>query len=130
MKKKLERQPKELSRELSSRRILRKDASQQRTQDRSATHNLTAAQANDQLKHTLSELVIERERLLDIGKENEAQLHNVHEKIGELSGSLTKNTDLLVESKVKSEVNSFKLSMIAQEIQELEVQFRLGEEEL
>jgi len=68
--------------------------------------------------------------LVNIGKENETQLHDVHEKIGELSGSLTKNTDLLVESKVKSEVNSFKLSMIAQEIQELEVQFRLGEEEL
>src|SRR5207253_10045367 len=62
--------------------------------------------------------------------ENETQLHNVHEKIGELSGSLTKNTDLLVESKVKSEVNSFKLSMMAQEVQELEVQLRLGEEEL
>ncbi len=54
----------------------------------------------------------------------------MHEKIGELSGSLTKNTDMLVESKVKSEVNRFKLSMIAQEIQELEVQLRLGEEEL
>src|SRR6266567_2607422 len=58
------------------------------------------------------------------------QLNRVHEKIGELSGSLTKNTDLLVESKVKSEVNSFKLSMITQEIQDLEVQLRLGEEEL
>ena len=201
-KKKLEQQLKDLHRELTWRRILRKEASQKRIQDRIASHNRkveeakeefesaerehlklsgeldrlskeletireehlklehgrgfrsgalewiqrttslvqtlqgftpqtdTAAQANDQLKHTLSELVIERERLLDIGKENEAQLHNVHEKIGELSGSLTKNTDLLVESKVKSEVNSFKLSMIAQEIQELEVQLRLGEEEL
>ncbi len=201
-KKKLEQQLKDLQRELSWRRILRKEASQKRIQDRIASHNRkveeakeefesaekehlklsaeldrlakeletireehlklehgrgfrsgalewiqrttslvqtlqgftlqtdTAAQANDQLKHTLSELTIERERLLDLGKENETQLHNVHEKIGELSGSLTKNTDLLVESKVKSEVNSFKLSMIAQEIQELEVQLRLGEEEL
>ncbi len=201
-KKKLEQQLKDLQRELSWRRILRKEASQKRIQDRIASHNRkveeakeefesaekehlklsaeldrlakeletireehlklehgrgfrsgalewiqrttslvqtlqgftpqadTAAQANDQLKHTLSELVIERERLLELGKENETQLHNVHEKIGELSGSLTKNTDLLVESKVKSEVNSFKLSMIAQEIQELEVQLRLGEEEL
>jgi len=201
-KKKLEQQLKDLQRELTWRRILRKEASQKRIQDRIASHNRkveeakeefesaekehlklsaeldrlakeletireehlklehgrgfrsgalewiqrttslvqtlqgftlqtdTAAQANDQLKHTLSELTIERERLLDLGKENETQLHNVHEKIGELSGSLTKNTDLLVESKVKSEVNSFKLSMIAQEIQELEVQLRLGEEEL
>ena len=201
-KKKLEQQLKDFQRELSWRRILRKEASQKRIQDRIASHRRkveeakeefesaekehlklsaeldrltkeletvreehlklehgrgfrsgalewiqrttslvqtlqgftpqtdTAAQANDQLKHTLSELVIERERLLDLGKENEAQLHNVHEKIGELSGGLTKSTDLLVESKVKSEVNSFKLSMIAQEIQELEVQFRLGEEEL
>jgi len=201
-KKKLEQQLKDLHRELSWRRILRREASQKRIQDRIASHNRkveeskeefesaekehlklsaeldrlakaletireehlklehgrgfrsgalewiqrttslvqtlqgftpqtdAAAQANDQLEHTLSELAIERERLLDLGKENETQLHNVHEKIGELSGSLTKNTDLLVESKVKSEVNSFKLSMIAQEIQELEVQLRLGEEEL
>jgi structural maintenance of chromosomes protein 5 len=41
-----------------------------------------------------------------------------------------KTTDLFVESKVKSEVNNFKLSMLAQEIQELEVQLKLGEEEL
>src|SRR2546429_1476884 len=201
-KKKLEQQLKDLQRELTWRRILRKEASQKRIQDRIASHNRkveeakeefesaekehlklsaeldrltkeletireehlklehgrgfrsgalewiqrttslvqtlqgftpqtdTGAQANDQLKHTLSELDIERERLLDLGKENETQLHNVREKIGELSGGLTKSTDLLVESKVKSEVNSFKLSMIAQEIQELEVQFRLGEEEL
>src|SRR5437867_13076679 len=189
-KKKLEQQLKDLQRELTWRRIMRQEASQQRIQDRSAAHNRkveeakeafesaekehlklsgeldrlskeletireehlklehgrgfrsgalewiqrttslvqtlqgftpqteTAAQANDQLEHTLSEFAIERERLLDLGKENETPLHNVPEKLGELSGSLTKNTDLVVESEVKSEVNSLKLSMIAQEIQE------------
>jgi structural maintenance of chromosomes protein 5 len=201
-KKKLEQQLKDLQRELTWRRILRKEASQKRIQDRIASHQRktedakeelesaekehlklsaeldtlgkeieaireeqlklehgrgfrsgalewiqrttsliqtlqgstpsanTPTPANDQLGQTLSELVVEQSRLLDLGKENEAQLSRVHERIGELSGRLTKSTDMLVESKVKSEVNGFKLSMIAQEIQELEVQLRLGEEEL
>src|SRR5439155_14488540 len=69
-------------------------------------------------------------RVVEMRRQNEDQSTQVREKIGQLSGNVTKNTDLLVESKVRSEVNNFKLSMMAQEVQELEVQLRLGEEEL
>lgn len=193
-KKKLEQQLKDLQRELSWRRILRKEASQKRTEDRIASfnrkmedareesvsatkehsklsaelgrlarelegireeqlklehdrgfrsatiewiqrtttliHDVTASSSTDQLGQTLSDLALEQQKILEAGKLNEAQSAEVREKIGRLSGNLTENTDLLVESKVKSEVNNFKLSMLAQEIQELEVQLRLGEEEL
>src|SRR5213593_1335239 len=88
------------------------------------------AESNDQLRQTLSELNEEQDKLTNTAELDEAEFSRVRSKISELSGSLTKSTDLLVESKVKSEVNSFKLSMMAQEIQELEVQFKLGEEEL
>src|SRR6267143_250887 len=88
------------------------------------------AQQNDQLRQTLSELNQEQEKISDTAKLDEAEFSRVRSKIAELSGSLTKSTDLLVESKVRSEVNGFKLSMMAQEVQELEVQLRLGEEEL
>jgi chromosome segregation protein len=88
------------------------------------------AENNDLLRQTLFELNQEKEKLSNTAELDEAEFSRVRSKIGELSGSLTKSTDLLVESKVKSEVNSFKLSMMAQEVQELEVQLRLGEEEL
>src|SRR5207249_5740975 len=85
------------------------------------------AENNDLLRQTLFELNQEQEKLSNTAELDEAEFSKVRSKIGELSGSLAKSTDLLVESKVKSEVNSFKLSMMAQEVQELEVQLRLGE---
>lgn len=85
---------------------------------------------NDQLRLTLSELNQEQERISSTAQLDEVEFSRVRTKISELSGSLAKSTDLLVESKVKSEVNSFKLSMMAQEVRELEVQLKLGEEEL
>ncbi len=193
-KKKLEQQLRDLQRELSWRRILRKEASQKRLEDRITSFNrkmsdakeefesankehaklsaeldglareldtirgeqlklehgrgygsgalewiqrtatliqtIKNTQSNNQLKQTLSDLELERQKIEDTHKQSEAQYSEVRIKVGELSRYLTKNTDLLVESKVKSEVNNFKLSMLAQEIQELEVQRRLGEEEL
>lgn len=193
-KKKLEQQLKDLQRELSWRRILRKEASQKRLEDRVSSFNrkmedareesasatkehtklsaelgrlakeldnireqqlklehdrgfrsatiewiqrtttliqtITTSTPTDQLGPTLSDLAAEQQKILESGRLNEAQSAEVREKIGQLSGNLTENTDLLVESKVKSEVNNFKLSMLAQEIQELEVQLRLAEEEL
>jgi structural maintenance of chromosomes protein 5 len=193
-KKKLEQQLKDLQRELSWRRILRKEASQKRLEDRIASFNrkmedakeesesatkehakisieldrlgkeldtireeqlklehgrgfrsatlewiqrttkliesISPSTGSDQLRQTLSDLTAEQQKILDAGKLSDAQSSEVRDKIGDLSGNLTKNTDLLVESKVKSEVNNFKLSMLAQEIQELEVQLRLGAEEL
>ncbi|MBO0887652.1 AAA family ATPase [Candidatus Bathyarchaeota archaeon] len=92
--------------------------------------SVASSQENDQLKQTLSDLEREQENISEIGKQSDAQISEVREKISQLSGTLTKRTDLLVESKVKSEVNNFKLSILAQEIQELEVQLRLGDEEL
>jgi structural maintenance of chromosomes protein 5 len=194
MKKKLEQQLKDLQRELTWRRILRKEASQKRLEDRIASYNrkmedareesesatkehaklsaelgrlakeldnfreeqlkiehgrgfrtaalewiqrtthliqtITTSTGSDQLKQTLTDLVVEQQKIQETGKLGETQSAGVREKIGELTGNLTENTDLLVESKVKSEVNNFKLSMLAQEIQELEVQLRLGNEEL
>jgi structural maintenance of chromosomes protein 5 len=91
---------------------------------------ITTSAASDQLKQTLTDLTVEQQKIQETGKLDETESAGVREKIGELSGNLTENTDLLVESKVKSEVNNFKLSMLAQEIQELEVQLRLGNEEL
>ena len=95
-----------------------------------STQSVKSTQGNDQLQQTLSELTVVQQKLADREKEGEASLAEIREKIGELSGILIKNTDLTVESKVKSEVNNFKRSMLAQEIQELEVQLKLGEEEL
>ena len=88
------------------------------------------ARENDPLRQSLSDLALEQERIVEMRRQNEDQSTQVREKIGQLSSNVTKNTDLLVESKVRSEVNNFKLSMMAQEVQELEVQLRLGEEEL
>src|SRR6266516_4283229 len=184
-KKKLEQQLKDLQRELTWRRILRKESSQKRLQDRisslqtrseDAKEELDSAQKehlklsgeldrfreehlklehsrgfrsgslewiarfrdlvtpgaeqNDQLRQTLVELNQEHEKIATTAQLEEKEYARVRSGIAELSGHLTKSTDLLVESKVKSEVNSFKLSMMAQEVQELEVQLRLGEEEL
>src|SRR5207253_10105537 len=89
-----------------------------------------AAEQNDQLRQTLSDLNQELEKISRTAQLDETEYTRVRSKIAELSGHLAESTDLLVGSKVKSEVNSFKLSMMAQEVQELEVQLRLGEEEL
>ncbi len=201
-KKKLEQQLKDLQRELTWRRILRKEASQKRLEERITSYNrkmddareefesanrehaklsaelgrlakeldtmrseqlrlehsrgfrsgalewiqrtaslIQAIQiaskqtpnsvgADDQLTQTLSELAMVQQKLVDKEKTSDAELAEIREKIGDLSGNLVENTDLSVESKVKSEVNNFKRSMLAQEIQELEVQLKLGEEEL
>ena len=88
------------------------------------------AEQNDQLRQTLSELDQEQEKISNTAQLDEIEFSRVRSKIADLSGSIAKSTDLLVESKVKSEVNNFKLSMMAQDIRELEVQLKLGEEEL
>ncbi len=88
------------------------------------------AQESDQLKRTLSEILLEQEKMSELEKAEDAEFSNVRAKISELSGELSKNMDLLIDSRVKAGVNSFKLTMMTQEVQELEVQIRLGEEEL
>ena len=199
-KKKLELQLKDLQRELAWRRVLRKEASQKRLEERIASYNRKmddakeesdsaekehaklssevellareldgvreeqlkiehgrgfrsgalewiqratsliqtvqnslprpVAQEGDHLTETLSDLATIQQKIADRGREGETELAKVRERIAQLSGLVLKNSDHLVESKVRSEVNDFKRSMLAQEIQELEVQLKLGEEEL
>ena len=50
--------------------------------------------------------------------------------LDETVGRVSTETDLLVRSRVKSEVSKFKLSLIEEETKELETQLRLGNEEL
>ena len=50
--------------------------------------------------------------------------------LDETVGKVSTETDLLVRSRVKSEVSKFKLSLIEEETKELETQLRLGNEEL
>src|SRR6266566_2160864 len=119
-KKKLEQQLKDLQRELTWRRILRKETSQKRLQDRISSLQRKSEDAKEELDSAQKEHLKLSSELDRISQELET-FREEH---------LTKSTDLLVESKVKSEVNSFKLSMMAQEVRELEVQLRLGEEEL
>jgi chromosome segregation protein len=98
------------------------------TMGNNATEVLT--NGSDELKRTMSEVLQERERISNLATAEDTELGRIREKINELSGDLTKNMEQLVESKVKSEVNSFKLSMMTQEVQELQVQLRLGAEEI
>src|SRR6266704_2107215 len=63
------------------------------------------AEQNDKLRQTLEELNQEHEKLSNTAILDETEYTRVRSKITELSGHLTKSTDLLVESKVKSEVN-------------------------
>src|SRR5712692_7476580 len=88
------------------------------------------ANGTDELKRTMSEILQERERISDLAIAEDAEFGTIREKIAELSGDVTKSIERLVESKVKSEVNSFKISMMTQEVQELQVQLRLGSEEI
>src|SRR5437867_4114609 len=55
---------------------------------------------------------------------------NAKKTLDEMVGRLNAGTDLLVSSRVKNEVSKFKLSLIEEEIKELETQMRLGNEEL
>jgi structural maintenance of chromosomes protein 5 len=85
---------------------------------------------NERLVESLSEVEQEQTRIENSSKQTDTDYGRIREQIGQISAELAKNTDLFVETRVRSEVNNFKLSMLAQEIQELEVQLKLGEEEL
>ena len=91
---------------------------------------IQTATTNDQVRQALSDLETEHGRITNVGAENESQSTRIREQLAELSEDFMDKTELLIESKVKSEVSNFKLSMMAQEIQELEIQLKLGEEEL
>ncbi len=88
------------------------------------------ANGSDDLKRTISEILQERERISNLSTVEDAEYSRIRERIGALSSDATQSMERLVESKVKSEVSSFKLSMMTQEVQELQVQLRLGAEEI
>ena len=87
-------------------------------------------QETDLLKKRLAEVGEEHDRITSVGATENEETSRVRESLDKLSTELTNNIDLIVQSRVKSEVNSFKISIMSQEIQELQVQYRLGEEEL
>ncbi len=84
----------------------------------------------DGLKKALSELQQEQERMVGARTQGDQESEKVRKNIAEMSGRLNKNTDLLVQSRVKQEVSTFKLSLITQQVEDLETQVRLGNEEL
>ena len=85
---------------------------------------------NDQLSQVLSDLVEEHEKISITAKTADQDFEKVRTGITELTSQLNKNTDVLIESRVKKEVSNFKLALMEQEVQELEVQLRIGQEEI
>jgi chromosome segregation ATPase len=97
---------------------------QERTQD------VSLAKENDQLTRELSILVEEQEKISLSAKTADQDFEKVRSDISDLTSQQGKNTDLLIESRVKKEVSNFKLTLMEEEVQELEVQLRIGEEEI
>jgi len=83
---------------------------------------------------TLGDALAELETELDAIKVAESEATKDYDKakriLDETVGKVGAETDLLVRSRVKSEVSKFKLSLIEEETKELETQLRLGNEEL
>src|SRR5215831_5508350 len=75
---------------------------------------------NERLLESLTQVEQEQTRIENSSKQNDADYGRIREQISQLSGEVAKSTDLFVETRVRSEVNNFKLSMLAQEIQEME----------
>ncbi|HWY28531.1 MAG TPA: AAA family ATPase [Candidatus Sulfotelmatobacter sp.] len=99
-------------------------ALQQRGQD------VNLAKENDQLSRVISDLVEEQEKISFTANTADQDFEKVRIGIAELASQVGKNTDLLIESRVKKEVSNFKLALMEQEVQDLEVQLRLGQEEI
>jgi structural maintenance of chromosomes protein 5 len=85
---------------------------------------------NDPLSHELSDLIREQEKISLSAKSADQDFENVRNGIIDLTSRLSKNTDLLIESRVKKEVSNFKLTLMEDEIKDLEVQLRIGQEEI
>lgn len=85
---------------------------------------------NDPLSHELSELIQEQEKISLSANSADQDFEKVRTGISGLTFQLNKNTDLLIESRVKKEVSNFKLTLMEDEIKDLEVQLRIGQEEV
>ena len=83
---------------------------------------------------TLGNALAELKTELDAIEIAESQATKDYDKskriLDETVGNVSAETDLLVRSRVRSEVSKFKLSLIEEETKELETQLRLGNEEL
>lgn len=90
----------------------------------------TLDRESDELKRTLSEVLQEEENISRSAKLDEAELAKIRDRIAEFSSLLSKNTEALIESEVKREVSTFKLSLLAEQVQDLEAQVRSSSEEL
>ena len=85
---------------------------------------------NDPLSHELSDLIQEEAKISLSARSADLDFEKVRTGISDLTSQLSKNTDLLIESRVKKEVSNFKLTLIEDEIKDLEVQLRIGLEEV
>jgi chromosome segregation protein len=102
----------------------------QSMKDRGDESGQTLDGESDELKRTLSEVLQEEEKISRSAKLDEAELAKTREKIIQFSALLNKNTGALIESEVKREVNTFKLSLLTEQVQDLEAQVRSSSEEL
>ena len=85
---------------------------------------------NDPLSHELSDLIQEQTKILLSAESADQDFEKVRTGISDLTSQLSKNTDLLIESRIKKEVSNFKLTLMEDEIKDLEVQLRIGQEEV
>jgi structural maintenance of chromosomes protein 5 len=92
--------------------------------------DVSLVKESDQLSQVLSDLAQEQEKVSYAAKIADKDFEKVRTGITELTSTLSKNTDLLVESRVKKEVSNFKLALMEQQVQELEAQLRIGQEEI
>src|SRR5712664_470534 len=109
--------------------LLRKQQEVLNTHQQKA-RDVSVATENDQLSQVLSDLVEEQKKISSTAQTADHDFEKVRKGISELTSQLGKNTDLLIESRVKKEVSNFKLALMEQEVQELEVQLRIGLEEI
>ncbi len=98
--------------------------------DKGEELGLTLDKESDELKKTLSEVLQEQEKIARSRKLDEADLAKVRDKITEFSSILSKNTEALIESKVRWEVSAFKLSLLTEQVQDTEAQLRSSSDEL
>lgn len=85
---------------------------------------------NSSLKRAIGELHTEAEQLDKSSTLEYEQSSSVQNRISDLRGQLGKNMDILVESKVKTEVTKFKIASMDDQIHDLETQLKLGLEEI
>ncbi len=90
----------------------------------------TQRSESNQVKQRLSEALQEKESLSEAGRIEEAEFSRVTMKITEISSLMSKDLEELVQSRVRREVSTFKLSLLGEEIGDLEAQLRMGSEEL